>query len=204
MFKILILLLISTINIYAQSSEFIYKNEIFEVNYSKKVKGAIWLKYKLYKGGGPCDRSKYSFKPFNYTAKNSDYLNAGYDRGHLANAEDFAFSCRKDSLTFLYINCVPQTHNLNAGIWKTDEEFARDYSQKDSILIICGNVYGTKFIGKGVGIPSTCWKIVQSLRSKNILLCKIYTNLPEKNTSKEMTIMQLEKFIGYKLTNIIK
>lgn len=39
-------------------------------------------------------------------ATDKDYLNSGYDAGHLANAEDFAFDRYKEEKTFRYYNCL--------------------------------------------------------------------------------------------------
>jgi endonuclease G len=91
----------------------------------------MYVKYKLYRGGGDCDRKQFHFTNENVhdVAKQSDYVHSGYDQGHLCNAEDFANDCRKEELTFRFYNCIPQTPNLNRGIWKGYEQKIRKLSQ---------------------------------------------------------------------------
>ena len=91
-------------------------------------------------GGGDCDRSRFRFK--NDTdiemAEQEDYSKSDFDMGHLANAEDFAFDCKKDEMTFRFYNCLPQYPNLNRGAWKRWENTIRKDSRLDSLRIICG------------------------------------------------------------------
>ena len=125
------------------------------------IKQPLVVSYSLYKGGGPCSRAGFAFKNDRKnirTATTADYAHSGYDRGHLANAEDFAYDCRLDELTFRYYNCIPQSKILNRGIWKDKESVVRDMSQKDTVKVICfakdfkkdGNLY----------VPAICGKIV--------------------------------------------
>ena len=148
--------------------------------YSFKLKNPLMVVYPLYKGGGSCKRTEYHFKKDSILghriAVPSDYAKSGYDEGHLANAEDFAFNCRYDSLTFNFWNCCPQTPQLNRGIWKIMETNVRNISQTDSLLILCGSIYGNNEIGNGVYVPLTCWKVVYSYKQKKVILSNIFTN----------------------------
>ena len=173
--SILFLLVLIFVQVYAQS---IINTGIYTVNFSNTLREPIWVSYKLYQGGGECSRSKFRFKndiDSLKTATDADYSHSGYDKGHLANAEDFAFDCTKDELTFRYYNCLPQTPNLNRGVWKVNETLIRKWSQTDSLLIICGGAYGTKKI-KNIAVPDYCWKVVQSLSTHKILFCGWFTN----------------------------
>jgi endonuclease G len=53
------------------------------------------------------------------TATSRDYAGSGYDKGHMAAALDFASDCEKEEMTFVYYNALPQTPNLNRGVWKS-------------------------------------------------------------------------------------
>jgi endonuclease G len=55
----------------------------------------------------------------------------------------------------------PQTHKLNAGVWKTLEEYTRKKAKTyDSVFVWCGSVaIGKKHIGK-VAVPDYCWKVI--------------------------------------------
>lgn len=123
-------------------------------------KQPIAVVYKLYNGGGPCSRAKFRFKnDTNYpTATDADYLKSGYDKGHLANAEDFAYDCELDESTFRYYNALPQTTNLNRGVWKKVEGEVREMSKKDTIVVVC---YATNFSQKQkLYVPDYCYKLV--------------------------------------------
>jgi len=162
-------------NAVAQS---IVRTSIYTVDFSNTLHEPLWVSYKLYHGGGECSRTKFRFHndiDTLKTATDKDYARSGYDKGHLANAEDFANDCSRDELTFRYYNCLPQTPNLNRGVWKTNEEQVREWSQSDSLLVVCGGSSWNKKIGR-IAVPDYCWKVVQSLSSKKVLYCGWFTN----------------------------
>ena len=99
-----------------------------------------------------------------------DYKKSGYDIGHMADAEDFAYNEILEKETFKYYNAVPQKPNLNRDIWKSYETKIRKISQTDSLLIICG---GCDYNGM---IPNNCFKIVYSLSKRQILYSLVFTN----------------------------
>lgn len=174
---IVILFLFGKITL-SQDYDTIIHTKIYDSYFSKKYREPVILAYKLYHGGGDCSRSKYSFtndiKEIT-TATTADYSHSGYDKGHLANAEDFAYNCEEDELTFRYYNCVPQTPELNRGIWKSYETKIRNESQKDSLYIICYNTFGEKMIGKSK-VPDKCYKFVYSLSKKKFIYSFYCTN----------------------------
>ena len=170
------------------------------VNY--QLREPIYVSYILFDGGGDCDRTKFRFKNDTHILLESDldYRHSGYDKGHLANAEDFAGDCKKDEQTFRYYNCLPQTPNLNRGVWKEWETKIRKESSHDSLLIICGGKWSVNCLHvNGMAIPDTCWKVVYSLKCKQVLHVLIFTNLMEGSTVKETDIAILYKVLGYKL-----
>ena len=152
-------------------SQLVVDKGIYKANFSNTFHEPSYVSYILYKGGGNCNRKNFRFKNDDsrlLCATDNDYKGSSYDKGHLANAEDFAFDCDKDELTFRYYNCLPQTVNLNRGIWKSKETQIREWSQSDKLYIICGGFFGNKKIGN-IAVPSYCWKVVQSVSSKNQL-----------------------------------
>jgi endonuclease G len=154
-------------------SQIIVDKCIYKANFSNDLHEPRYISYYLNKGGGDCDRAKFRFKNDDarlQTATDADYKGSIYDKGHLANAEDFAFDCVKDELTFRYYNCLPQTANLNRGPWKTNETLIRKWSQTDKLYIICGGFFGNTKVGN-IAVPSYCWKVVQSVSSKKVLFC---------------------------------
>lgn len=158
---------------------------IYVSYYSFEVKNPIYVSYKLYKGGGNCNRKKLRFtneKDPRFSS-NKDYTKSGLDRGHLANAEDFAGNCDHLKLTFKFYNCLPQYHNLNGGIWSKYERAIRELSQNDSLLIICGGIYykGETITDKQVAIPRYCFKLAKSLTTHQLVYCLLFTNKKEQN-----------------------
>ena len=58
-------------------------------------------------------------------AKQKDYNNSGYQRGHLCPSADFACCLDLMKSTYLLTNVVPMVPSLNEGKWKTTEIAAR-------------------------------------------------------------------------------
>ncbi len=185
---------------YSQADTII-KNNVLESHFSYKHHNPLYVKYKLYQGGGNCNRSQFCFKTNNlpHSATKNDYAYSGYDIGHLCPAEDFSYDCSLEQETFYFYNAIPQTPNLNRGIWKHFENEIRKDSQHDSLLIICGAVYDDVDKINSISVPVNCWKVVKSLSTNKILYCLWFTNGMEDNEVKHLPLEQLEKFIGYKL-----
>ncbi len=141
-FLLVILLLVSQFVI---AQQVVIKTKNYTSYFDTILKQPISVVYKLYNGGGPCSRAKFRFiNDTKYpTATDADYAKSGYDKGHLANSEDFAYDCELDELTFRYYNALPQTTALNRGIWKQIEATVRDLSKTDTLTIIC---YATDFV----------------------------------------------------------
>lgn len=190
------LLTLLVISVYSQRDTLI-KNNVYESLYSYRYGQPLYVKYKLYKGGGDCNRKieGFFFKGDsivpNLSADGDDYENSGYDKGHMVNAEDFAFDCKKEELTFRYYNSVPQTPKLNRGIWKVYETKIRELSQCDSLLIFCGGIFtktskpikeGSKLI-----VPTYCYKVIVSLSTHKLIAAEIFTNTTDpKQTSVQL------------------
>ncbi|TCZ71777.1 DNA/RNA non-specific endonuclease [Flaviaesturariibacter aridisoli] len=98
------------------------------------------------------------------TADNSDYEGSGYDRGHLASAEDLSYSRRSMSQSFYYSNMSPQVPAFNRGVWRRLEELVRFWATAyDSIYIVSGPVLepGLPVIGPHhVAVPRYYYKAV--------------------------------------------
>jgi endonuclease G, mitochondrial len=179
------------------------KTPILVSRFSQKLKEPLYVTYTLYKGGGDCSRSGMRFKndvAGIETATLKEYAHSGFDIGHLANAEDFASNCAKERMTFVFYNALPQTPNLNRGVWKRFETRIRKWSQKDHLIIVCG---GYSFQKKGsLYVPTRCFKVVQRVSDGRILFCGIFTNSAIATEPKNVTEPQLEKILGYALPMI--
>lgn len=181
-------------------AQLIIDKGIYKANFSNKFRQPRYVSYILYKGGGDCNRDSFHFRndiDGAITATDRDYAGSGYDKGHLANAEDFAFDCVTDELTFRYYNCLPQTANLNRGLWKRNETDVREWSQKEKLYIICGGYFSGKKMGNTL-VPSYCWKVVQSVDTKKVLFVGWFSNT-SKATLDTLTIAGLEKKLKTKI-----
>jgi len=150
-------------------------------------------------------KDRFAFDPYLPIETNlmKDYVNSGYDRGHMCPAADNRcsgiFSMEE---CFYFSNMTPQTHSLNAGLWKSVEVMTRELSVKnDSVHIWCGSIGELKKIGT-ISVPTKCWKIIYIVKTKE-WLCFLFDNI--NNLTKELsnyktTKEQIEKLTGFKFT----
>jgi endonuclease G len=135
------------------------------------------------------------------TKFNDDYLNSGYDRGHMCPAADNL--CESKEIlneTFYFTNIAPQQHVLNAGDWLTLEDYSRDLAEKyDSIHIWSGNVGELKKI-KDVSVPKYCWKVVY-IKKTNTWESYIFENNKSKPNGiidNKVELSEVEKLTNFK------
>ena len=197
----LIFLLIFSINVNGQKIDTIVDKGIYKSYYSYVLKSPLYVVYDLYKGGGSVSRKGLRFSNEDKTASNRNYkeINLGYnkyDRGHLANAEDFAYDSYKEALTFSYFNCFPQNRRLNRGVWKIWETTIRQESQKWPLRIYCGGIYTNPINSHSIGIPSYCWKLVINLKTHLILHVLLFKN-DDSNSVQRISFSDLKKMLNY-------
>lgn len=148
---------------------------------------------------------KDNFKPDpllpNETNIGNDYVNSGYDRGHLMPAK--SNQCQTPSVQdecFYYSNMAAQTHRLNAGDWKSLEVLTREVAVKeDSVHIWAGNVGQLKKIGS-TSVPTKCWKVVHFKKS-NEWMAFIFDNdqsKPDGIYNNKVELVDIEKLTGFK------
>lgn len=120
----------------------------------------------------PIKRSnKFAPDPLNKAATNLDrsYKNSGYDRGHnMPAADNGCNGPQAMQECFYFSNMFPQTHRLNAGVWKSLEEQERDLAiSDDSIHVWIGNYGIQSKIGiDSVVVPAYCWKVIYDYKTK--------------------------------------
>jgi len=184
---------------YTYTVDKVIANSVYTSYFNYTLHEPLYVSYKLYQGGGDCKRTHMHFKTDNLAngATLEDYKHSQFDEGHLCNAEDEAFDCDREELTFRYYNCLPQTPKLNRGIWKTWETQVRKASQTDSLLVVCGGIFGSKKIG-GAAVPDYCWKIVYNLSSSRVLYCLLFPN-DDSNTVERSTVDDIKQKAGYPL-----
>ena len=200
-YQLLLLLLFSFFASTAQKVDTLIKMSAYKSYYSYEVKNPLYVTYTLSKGGGDCNRNKFSFKNCGInTADDEDYSGTGYDKGHMANAEDFAYDCDLDKETFCYYNCVPQTTKLNRGIWKSWETKVRKLSQSKPVFVIAGAIYTNQLLKEGHTVvkPDYCYKIVVDPPTGNIIYCLLFPN-DNTGTVEELSLAQLKAKLVYPL-----
>lgn len=140
----------------------------YELGYSKSQKIALWAgEYLTVKELDQSEERISQFKadPFlnsNERAELSDYLNSGYDRGHLVPAKDMV--TMEGMLESFYLsNMVPQVPSHNRGIWKSLERYARILAhQRNGMIIFTGPIIGKaplKMNGRII-VPRAMFKIL--------------------------------------------
>lgn len=205
-YQFIILLALTTSFLQAQKKflvDTVVDRKVYQSFFNYKLKNPLYVTYSLFKGGGNCDRTSQGFSfrldDFQGTAVGEDYSGTGYDKGHLANAEDFANECDHEELTFRYYNCVPQVARMNRGIWKKWETEIRQLSQKKKLFVVVGSIFGNKTLGESkIGIPTYCYKIVLDGNTRKILYCLLFPN-NNTNTFQRVTEKALKKKLGYDL-----
>ena len=107
-----------------------------------------------------------------------DYLRSGFDRGHMTPSGDMPDEAAQQQ-TFSLANMVPQTAELNRGIWEGVESAVRHMAAREGELYL---VTGPAFVGErirsvgpdGVLVPSSTWKAVYDPRAggAGVYVCK--------------------------------
>jgi endonuclease G len=190
-----------------QKWDTVISNEAYVSFHSQKFESPVAVLYKLYKGGGPCSRAGFRFiNDLNVvTATADDYAKSGYDKGHMANAEDFASVCKYDELTFRFYNCAPQRPELNRGPWRMLESKIRELSQEDSILVFCINVYGdtSMHLGNSKALaPTICIKGAKSMKDNKWYVLDAFTNSKEPTQTPVSDPKLIEKEYGIKIQEL--
>ena len=147
--------------------------EGYAVGYSMKHFQPLWVQYRLTRDNvlstSKVERSN-DFRPdpdFPCTYMlMRDYSKSGYDKGHMAPAEDMRYSAKTESESFLMSNMCPQISNFNRGIWKRLEGQIRRFAHDEgSIVVVTGPVvkeFGMRKLGENMTVPHMFYKVVYS------------------------------------------
>ena len=95
----------------------------------------------------------------------SDYMHSGYDRGHMAPANDMKWSKTSMEESFYMTNICPQLHALNDGCWRKLELAIHRWAKRDKRLIIAAgpvlkNVMHTIGPDRNISVPAAFYKVV--------------------------------------------
>ncbi|MFI3240803.1 MAG: DNA/RNA non-specific endonuclease [Bacteroidales bacterium] len=156
---------------------------------------------------GTESRKKKYFKPdltVEYSAHTKDYSKSGYDRGHMAPANDMNWDKSVMEQSFLMTNIAPQNGNLNSGQWRGLETKIRQWGERDSALVV---ITGTIFNGSRVqtigdnqvGVPPQLYKIVFAPYVKTPrMIAYLYDNCKPMHQVSDyvVTVDSIEKLTG--------
>ena len=153
------------------------KHTHYSLSYSEKHEQAEWVFYEINKERilGLVNRTD-DFRSDKSISTNSasldDYKSTGYDRGHLAPAQDFSFSTSAMSESFYMSNISPQHPSFNYGIWKDLEDLVRKWGANNTLYVVSGPVFGSciSTIGSNnVCIPESYYKVIYDPSEKKMI-----------------------------------
>ena len=159
-------------------AEPVLDKQFFVVCHDPARKIPLWVEYALTKSEA-LDKATSrtgSFKADTSLAKgkraeNADYSGSGYDKGHMAPANDFTRSVTAMKSTFVLSNAVPQKHGVNGGKWAQLEGAVHDLAAKEgTVWVVSGPVFAgnrpVKTIGRDkVAVPTHTYKVVLLVHS---------------------------------------
>jgi len=165
----------------------IIDKQVFKICYSYKYKGALAVWYEL--DGNLVNKNNiknrpdfYSEKniPIQYRAKSQDYINSGFDRGHLAPDANFDYDLKTQVKTYSMANIVPQYPTLNRKAWIKAEKYERLIASKLKTITVINLIdysKSTQQIGNNkLSVPNTFYKIIFN-DEKNFKKCFKYENI---------------------------
>ena len=134
-----------------------------------------------------------------------DYVQSGYDRGHMCPAGDNKWNAQALDETFLMTNICPQNHNLNKGDWNDVEQLCRQWARKyDKVYIVCGPLFrGTQHqeIGprqRRVTVPEGFYKVVLRMGRQPAAIGFVYDNKGHRQPMEQAvrTVDYIEQLTG--------
>ncbi len=150
---------------------YLVQRDVEALDFSDNLGGPVWASWDLTAGDvGSATRSDNYFTdttlpPNFYRMTDNDYNGVGtnnFNRGHLCPSEDRTDTDPHNDAVFYMSNITPQSAHNNQGVWATFENYCRDLTTANELLIICGpSGFGTNKIPSGKAyIGSNVWKIV--------------------------------------------
>ena len=163
--KLLLILFLLPLVVFAQRDSVYIKTDIFTTVYSEILQQPKWVKYTVQCPTGTAPRTGMDFYPQTglITSDNNDYVNNIWDKGHCAPAADF--NCTKEMLykTFTYANCVLQHERLNRGVWRLLESYERELAKTTTVNVEIRMVYSITSLKlpTGATVPDGFYKTIK-------------------------------------------
>lgn len=135
-----------------------------------------------------------------------DYMQSGYDRGHMCPSGDNKWHQLAQEQSFLMTNICPQNHNLNTNDWNELEQRCRSWAKKyGRIYIVCGPVLRGdkhKTIGRQrnrrITVPEAFYKVVLRAGKDTTAIGFLYENTGERQPMRKAvrTVDEIERLTG--------
>ena len=161
----------------------------FAAGYSRYLNAANWVSWRTRpQDFGPAPRYEGPFYPDEmlpaewWRPDTDNYFGPGYDRGHMLRSEERTDTVAHNIETFVMTNVLPQTADLNRGVWFDYEQHVqwRVQSKNEDAYVIAGGVWpaacathAPRVAGDGcpdfgrstdparrIAVPNAYWKIV--------------------------------------------
>lgn len=105
-----------------------------------------------------------------YQIRHADYINSGFDRGHLCPSDDRDSTAIENKTTFLLTNIAPQSPQFNRQSWRLLEEYTRSLLGAGNECYVIAGVWGrggngdngaVQTLASGrLTVPAVLWKII--------------------------------------------
>jgi len=163
----------------ANTTNYLMKKNEYCLSYNNSLGTSNWVAWHLsnaWKGNAPRKnyfKSDVTLPLGYYKATPTNYLNTGFDKGHLCPSDDRDLDSLSNRTTFLMTNMLPQAPKNNQIVWKALEKYCQDMaiSKKYEMFIYAGrignggvgsnnsNVNYTIANGK-INVPAELWKVI--------------------------------------------
>lgn len=132
-------------------------------------------------------RKKYKFNKDKNVAACPDwweYKNSGYDRGHMAPADDMKWSREAMTECFYMTNMCPQNNSLNSGAWRSLEQKVHRWAARyGELLVFTGPIVHSthKTIGPehDIVVPQGFFKVIYAPKQQRAIAF-VYDNVQAK------------------------
>ena len=193
----------------AGKNEIILKRVGYTVSYNNELKIPNWVAWHLTaeRLAGRASRGNSAFHEDTDVPEprvtTYDYMNSGYDRGHMCPAADNKWDKQAMDESFLMTNICPQDASLNRGGWNSLEIQCRKWAEEyGDVYIVAGPILYRgkhKKIGENkVVVPEAFFKVVLCLRGTPKAIAFIYKNAESKGPKADYvnSVDQVERITG--------
>lgn len=131
-------------------NDFIIEKPQYVVSYCGEKNLPNWVAWQLnaeWVGEAPRKSGRFLIEPnlseeF-YRVTHDDYTNSGYDRGHLVRSKERTKTVEDNVSTFEMGNIIPQTPDLNRGVWLRFEDYYLNKAMNEgkNMYIVAGEFF---------------------------------------------------------------